>query len=158
MDFAQSLLPFLHDGFSRSDLYNYILFMISIIVSVYATVMIFKFIYRNLHVTKPCWAVEKSQLAKLRKNTGYTFTHCKNALEMHNNDIGKVNDSYCWTIFWVKLLYDRDDRWLLVKHETMDSNKTRFVSQFVISKRVLMQRNVNYETKIKSFVSYIIIF
>lgn len=32
-------------------------------------------------------AAEKSLLATLRKKTGYTFSNCKKALEMHNNDI-----------------------------------------------------------------------
>lgn len=32
-------------------------------------------------------AAEKSLLATLRKKTGYTFSNCKKALEMHNNDL-----------------------------------------------------------------------
>ncbi|XP_049822198.1 elongation factor Ts, mitochondrial isoform X2 [Aethina tumida] len=33
---------------------------------------------------------EKSVLAALRKKTGYTFSNCKKALEMHNNDLEKA--------------------------------------------------------------------
>ncbi|XP_018574167.1 elongation factor Ts, mitochondrial [Anoplophora glabripennis] len=35
-------------------------------------------------------ATEKSLLATLRKKTGYTFTNCKKALEMHNNDLSQA--------------------------------------------------------------------
>jgi translation elongation factor EF-Ts len=35
-------------------------------------------------------AVEKSSLAKLRKNTGYSFSRCKEALEKHDNDLKTV--------------------------------------------------------------------
>jgi len=35
-------------------------------------------------------ASEKSALAALRKKTGYTFTNCKKALDMHNNDLEKA--------------------------------------------------------------------
>jgi len=34
-----------------------------------------------------CATVEKSALAALRKATGYTFSNCKKALELHNNDV-----------------------------------------------------------------------
>lgn len=53
--------------------------------------MLVKQIARHLHLGKPYSAIEKAILAKLRKKTGYTFTNCKKALEMHGNDIGKVN-------------------------------------------------------------------
>jgi len=49
--------------------------------------MITKTISRYLHINPSCWAAEKSQLAALRKKTGYTFTNCKKALELHKNDI-----------------------------------------------------------------------
>ncbi|GJQ69705.1 hypothetical protein Trydic_g22276 [Trypoxylus dichotomus] len=52
--------------------------------------MLIKQIARYLHPGKPCFAVEKALLAKLRKRTGYTFTNCKKALEMHENDIIKA--------------------------------------------------------------------
>lgn len=37
------------------------------------------------------YATEKSPLAVLRKKTGYSFVNCKKALELHNNDVAKVN-------------------------------------------------------------------
>ncbi|KAK4879801.1 hypothetical protein RN001_007947 [Aquatica leii] len=45
---------------------------------------------RYLHLNSSCWASEKSLLASLRKKTGYTFTNCKKALEMHSNDLVKA--------------------------------------------------------------------
>ncbi|KAK9727692.1 Elongation factor TS [Popillia japonica] len=54
--------------------------------------MLRKQIARYLHVGRPCFAVEKALLAKLRKKTGYTFTNCKKALEMHENDITKAEN------------------------------------------------------------------
>jgi hypothetical protein len=46
-----------------------------------------RFIYTN----NPVWAsVNKSDLAKLRKKTGYTFANCKKALEVNNNDLSLV--------------------------------------------------------------------
>lgn len=33
----------------------------------------------------------KNDLAKLRKKTGYTFSNCKKALEVNNNDIALVS-------------------------------------------------------------------
>ncbi|XP_022919011.2 elongation factor Ts, mitochondrial isoform X2 [Onthophagus taurus] len=47
-------------------------------------------IIRTLHTNEVRWAAEKSLLATLRKKTGYTFSNCKKALEMHNNDINKA--------------------------------------------------------------------
>lgn len=52
-----------------------------------------KTIARYLHIKPSCWASEKSQLATLRKKTGYTFSNCKKALEMHNNDLIQVGGS-----------------------------------------------------------------
>lgn len=37
------------------------------------------------------YATDKNALAALRKKTGYTFVNCKKALELHNNDVTKVN-------------------------------------------------------------------
>lgn len=37
------------------------------------------------------YATEKSPLAALRKKTGYSFSNCKKALELHSNDVAKVN-------------------------------------------------------------------
>jgi len=34
--------------------------------------------------------IEKSALAKLRKNTGYSFSKCKEALEKHSNDLSQA--------------------------------------------------------------------
>nr|CAD7435212.1 unnamed protein product [Timema monikensis] len=48
---------------------------------------------RLLHVGQPLWntvGLNKSVLAKLRKKTGYTFSNCKKALELHNNDLEKA--------------------------------------------------------------------
>lgn len=44
-------------------------------------------VIRLFHSTTVNPASEKSLLATLRKKTGYTFTNCKKALEMHNNDL-----------------------------------------------------------------------
>lgn len=38
------------------------------------------------------YATEKSPLAALRKKTGFSFVNCKKALELHNNDVVKVNN------------------------------------------------------------------
>ncbi|EFA03187.2 elongation factor Ts, mitochondrial [Tribolium castaneum] len=46
-----------------------------------------KIFARFVHLQGPCLAAEKSLLATLRKKTGYTFSNCKKALELHNNDI-----------------------------------------------------------------------
>ncbi|KAF5288991.1 hypothetical protein FQA39_LY03870 [Lamprigera yunnana] len=45
---------------------------------------------RCIHTKPSCWASQKSLLASLRKKTGYSFTNCKKALEMHNNDLEKA--------------------------------------------------------------------
>lgn len=49
-------------------------------------------IIRSVHTNNAVWqlANNKSLLAKLRKKTGYTFTNCKKALELHENDIEKA--------------------------------------------------------------------
>lgn len=49
--------------------------------------MFSSFIARFIHTGRSCWAAEKSLLASLRKKTGYTFSNCKKALELHNNDL-----------------------------------------------------------------------
>lgn len=36
------------------------------------------------------WSASKSNLAKLRKKTGYTFANCKKALELNDNDLAKA--------------------------------------------------------------------
>lgn len=46
---------------------------------------------RYIHTNSFLWqATNKSLLAKLRKKTGYTFSNCKKALELHQNDLEKV--------------------------------------------------------------------
>ncbi|XP_014278959.1 elongation factor Ts, mitochondrial [Halyomorpha halys] len=47
--------------------------------------MISRQINRFFHSTGLLWNVNKSDLAKLRKKTGYTFANCKKALEINNN-------------------------------------------------------------------------
>lgn len=50
-----------------------------------------KLIGRNIFSSGALWnASNKSLLAKLRKKTGYAFSNCKKALELHPNDIDKV--------------------------------------------------------------------
>nr|XP_012230253.1 PREDICTED: elongation factor Ts, mitochondrial [Linepithema humile]XP_012230254.1 PREDICTED: elongation factor Ts, mitochondrial [Linepithema humile] len=48
-------------------------------------------IFRLIHTNGLVWqASNKSLLAKLRKKTGYTFSNCKKALELHENDVNKA--------------------------------------------------------------------
>lgn len=47
--------------------------------------MISRQISRFFHNSPLLWNVNKSDLAKLRKKTGYTFANCKKALELNNN-------------------------------------------------------------------------
>ncbi|KYM93366.1 PREDICTED: elongation factor Ts, mitochondrial [Cyphomyrmex costatus] len=62
-------------------------------------------IFRLIHTNSLLWqATNKSLLAKLRKKTGYTFTNCKKALELHENDMDKAEkwlkeqaQQYGWT-------------------------------------------------------------
>ncbi|XP_018306287.1 elongation factor Ts, mitochondrial isoform X1 [Mycetomoellerius zeteki] len=62
-------------------------------------------IFRLIHTNGLLWqATNKSLLAKLRKKTGYTFTNCKKALELHENDLDKAEkwlkeqaQQYGWT-------------------------------------------------------------
>ncbi|KAJ3654426.1 hypothetical protein Zmor_013615 [Zophobas morio] len=54
--------------------------------------MSLKVLTRFFHNQTPCLAAEKSLLATLRKKTGYTFTNCKKALEMHNNDLKQAEE------------------------------------------------------------------
>lgn len=49
--------------------------------------MLPKMFTRYLHIHSSCWGAEISLLASLRKKTGYTFTNCKKALELHQNDL-----------------------------------------------------------------------
>lgn len=48
---------------------------------------------RFLHssATRLAAVTNKSNLAKLRKKTGYPFGNCKKALEASNNDLAKVS-------------------------------------------------------------------
>lgn len=64
--------------------------------------MIAKTLARFIHTGATRWAVEKSNLAVLRKKTGYTFANCKKALELHNNDITKVihGGDCCKGVIW----------------------------------------------------------
>ncbi|XP_017769741.1 PREDICTED: elongation factor Ts, mitochondrial isoform X2 [Nicrophorus vespilloides] len=54
--------------------------------------MIGKYFVRKLHTSFSLFNVEKSMLATLRKKTGYTFSNCKKALELHNNDLTKAEE------------------------------------------------------------------
>ncbi|XP_068236608.1 elongation factor Ts, mitochondrial isoform X2 [Palaemon carinicauda] len=47
---------------------------------------------RFLHVGQILAAVDKSNLAKLRKRTGFSISNCKKALDMHANDIAKAEE------------------------------------------------------------------
>lgn len=48
-------------------------------------------IIRNIYTSSALWnTTNKALLAKLRKKTGYAFSNCKKALEMHENDLEKV--------------------------------------------------------------------
>ena len=51
---------------------------------------------RLYHFSSPLFAVDKSNLALLRKKTGFALSNCKQALECQQNDIEKVYR------FWVK--------------------------------------------------------
>ncbi|XP_033208830.1 elongation factor Ts, mitochondrial [Belonocnema kinseyi] len=53
--------------------------------------MISSKIIRYVHTNNVLWqASNKSLLGKLRKRTGYTFSNCKKALELHQNDLDKA--------------------------------------------------------------------
>ncbi|XP_066138032.1 elongation factor Ts, mitochondrial isoform X2 [Euwallacea fornicatus] len=54
--------------------------------------MILRTLSRYIHTTRVPFAAEKSALATLRKKTGYTFTNCKKALELHNNNLEKAEE------------------------------------------------------------------
>lgn len=46
---------------------------------------------RFIHSNNLLWqATSKSLLAELRKKTGFTFTNCKKALDLYENDMEKV--------------------------------------------------------------------
>ena len=47
-------------------------------------------IVRLFSSTPSVWNASKSNLAKLRKKTGYTFANCKKALVMHNDDFAQA--------------------------------------------------------------------
>lgn len=49
---------------------------------------------RSMHTSCVWFNTNKSLLAKLRKNTGYTFANCKKALEVSNNDLKKVRTRF----------------------------------------------------------------
>lgn len=68
--------------------------------------MISKCLARHFHLKFSCRASEKSQLAALRKKTGYTFTNCKKALELHNNDLTQVGGIiYMFSRILIFLMY-----------------------------------------------------
>lgn len=46
--------------------------------------------FLHLSSTRIAMGANKSNLAKLRKKTGYPFGNCKKALEANNNDLDKV--------------------------------------------------------------------
>ena len=69
------------------------------------TKMYFTQMPRFIHTTRLILAAEKSALATLRKKTGYTFSNCKKALEMHNNDLTKAEKwlkDQAQTMGWTK--------------------------------------------------------
>lgn len=66
---------------------------------------------RFIHTTTARWAVEKSNLALLRKKTGYTFANCKKALELHSNDVAKVRSNYREGIRLI-LVHFKAETWL----------------------------------------------
>lgn len=47
-------------------------------------------IVRCIHLSRFVWDATKSNLAKLRKKTGYTFANCKKALDLNDNDLVKA--------------------------------------------------------------------
>lgn len=52
-------------------------------------------IFRLIHTNSLLWqATKKSPLQKLRKKTGYTLENCKKALQLHENNLEKVKDTY----------------------------------------------------------------
>lgn len=54
--------------------------------------MILRQLFRSVHTNYAlCYASKKTLLSKLRKKTGYTFISCKKALDLHDNDMEKVN-------------------------------------------------------------------
>ncbi|XP_044267880.1 elongation factor Ts, mitochondrial [Tribolium madens] len=64
-----------------------------------------KILARFVHLQGPYLAAEKSLLATLRKKTGYTFSNCKKALELHNNDIKQAETwlrQQAQTLGWAK--------------------------------------------------------
>lgn len=63
--------------------------------SLHISTMLFRNIVRSFHTSRLVHAAEKSNLATLRKKTGYTFANCKKALELHNNDLVKVTCALC---------------------------------------------------------------
>lgn len=55
--------------------------------------MISRQLFRCIHTNYLlCYASKKSLLSKLRKKTGYTFTNCKKALDLHDNDLQKAEE------------------------------------------------------------------
>lgn len=89
MDFIDKTYTYLYDILFEQ---NYIKFLYIIVpcLIIQILVQVCRNLIRNVHTNEAKWAIEKSLLAKLRKKTGYTFTNCKKALEMHDNDISKV--------------------------------------------------------------------
>lgn len=49
-------------------------------------------LYRFIHTSKSTWqqSSNKTLLAELRKKTGYTFSNCRKALQLHQNDVQKA--------------------------------------------------------------------
>lgn len=69
---------------------NYVIdiFVLFGVILISITHQIFRTLVARYFCTgKQCFASEKSQLAALRKKTGYTFVNCKKALELHDNDL-----------------------------------------------------------------------
>lgn len=50
----------------------------------------FRQLSRFVHSTATLASSTKTDLAKLRKKTGYTFANCKKALELNGYDVSKV--------------------------------------------------------------------
>lgn len=67
---------------------------------------------RLFSTTRFIAAAEKSPLGTLRKQTGYSFSNCKKALELNNNDVAKVYFQIC---FLLLQSHDYINSWCILK-------------------------------------------
>lgn len=70
--------------------YNIFVCSLMLLVAILSQQMLLKAVTRLFHYHRPTFAAEKSNLALLRKKTGYTFANCKKALELHDNNAEQV--------------------------------------------------------------------